>query len=168
MPDIRDIKEIESVFYSFGEIAIFVSILLLLLGSILGIIFYLRRRKKKQKPTAIELAHVIALRELEKLSKTALLEKKQYKKYFFRQTEIFKTYLESQFRIDTLEKTTEELQREITACSELNGHSKELITFFIDTDVIKFSTFLPEDTRIKNLAEYPKIFITTTLPKTQL
>ena len=114
MPDIRDIKGIESIFYSFGEIAIFVGICILLLGSIIGIIFYFRKRKKKQKPKAIEPAHVIALRELEKLNKMALLEKKQHKKYFFRQTEIFKAYLESQFKIDTLEKTTEELQREIT------------------------------------------------------
>ncbi len=162
MNDIRDIKGIESVFYSWQEIAAVLIIIVLFIAMIIALIFFIKKRKKKEKPKIIEPAHVIALRALEDLNKEGLLGKKLYKKYFFRQTEIFKMYLEMHFRIDALEKTTEEFKQEIMHAHELNGHVDNIITFLSDTDLIKFSTFLPDENKIVKLSEYPKELIDKT------
>ncbi len=53
-------------------------------------------------------AHVIALRDLERLMSEKLWEKGEIKAYYTRLTEILRQYLENRFSVYSLEMTTDE------------------------------------------------------------
>jgi hypothetical protein len=62
---------------------------------------------------APEPAHIIALRDLDKLKAQKLWQQNQLKDYYSRLTYIIRAYIENQFSVLALEKTTAEIIGEI-------------------------------------------------------
>ena len=85
---------------------------LLLVAIAVAILFYLRRRKPEAptvRPKPREPAHVIALRELDRLKTEKLWQSGDIKGYHSRLTDIVRAYLEHQYNIPAQEQTSDEI-----------------------------------------------------------
>jgi hypothetical protein len=107
-----------------------------------------RREKEIVLPPPVP-AHVTAFEALDALEarREDLLERGEFQDYYLRLTEILKGYLQGRFGVDALDRTTEELRRELEiarggqALGELDV--RELIKFLQDCDLVKFARFAP-------------------------
>ncbi|MEG1572592.1 MAG: hypothetical protein RR328_03490, partial [Bacteroidales bacterium] len=114
---IKDIKPIFSIPYTFREILPWILIPLLVVGLILLLIFYLRRRKQHQplfthavKPPVP--ANILAIEQLNTLHNKKLWQQNLIKEYYTELTDIIRVYIDNDIHIPTLEKTTDEILTE--------------------------------------------------------
>ena len=107
-----------------------------------------RRDEDEVLPPPIP-AHIQAFEALDLLDerREELLERGEFQDYYLRLTEILKGYLQGRFGVDALERTTDEIRRDLEFArggqplGELNVH--ELIRFLQDCDLVKFARFAP-------------------------
>lgn len=91
-----------------------------------------------------EAAHVIALRELERLKNAELWQKGETKKYYTTLTEILRQYLENRFRVFSLELTTAEtLDALVKTGFKKNGSYNDLKAMLTGADLVKFAKHNP-------------------------
>lgn len=141
---IRDIADVEHVKWTFRDYLPYI-IIILVLGLIpLFIYVILPRLKKKnveeQENEVHEPAHVIALRELDKLKAQKLWQQAQVKEYYSRLTNVIRKYLENQFTIQAMEGTTNEIIRDIRLRGlDANINMKDLRGLLNLADLIKFA-----------------------------
>lgn len=119
---------------------------LALLGA--GGFFYYRQRSRglalPEIPEELKKpAWEVALFELDSLRESDLLKKKEIKRYFTILSDVVRKYVERRFEISALDRTTEEIRREIKR-TELAQTIRESITgllFFCD--LVKFAKYVP-------------------------
>ncbi|MBC8461008.1 MAG: hypothetical protein H8D67_23725 [Deltaproteobacteria bacterium] len=152
---IRDIKQPIHVPVGFIEVFPWVLVGLGVLIIVAGIIYYIRQRKlnkpvfKVVKPE--EPAHVLALRELDKLKMEKLWQKNDYKQYYTRLTEIIRIYLEKRYQIPAMEETSHEIledwKQHRGAIPDLYDHLRQLLNL---ADLVKFAKEkpLPSDNEV--------------------
>jgi lipase chaperone LimK len=58
-------------------------------------------------------AHVTAFQALEELERADLITKNQFQDYYLELTEIAKAYIEGRFGVPALDRTTDELRRDL-------------------------------------------------------
>lgn len=114
---IRDIAGLERAPIIFRDFLPFI-VLIGIAGLIILIIYLIRRYKRAkglisvpQKPA--EPAHVIALRELDKLKAQKLWQQDETKEYYTRLTGIVRTYIEDRYNVLAMEKPSSEILREL-------------------------------------------------------
>jgi len=120
-----------------------------LLAALACIFLYLKKRKKnlikKRRP-----AHLIALEDIEKLEKDGLVERGIVKEYYFRLSDIFRTYIENRFDIPAVEQTTPELVPEINKLGKIDSVIKLKTEEFLKySDLVKFAKYSPEQEEIE-------------------
>jgi hypothetical protein len=124
-------------------------LIIALIGSIGWLAFRLFRNiKKPDKSIEVyippEPAHVIALRELEKLKSEELWQKGETKKYYTSLTEILRLYLERRFSVFSLELTTAEtLEALVKTGFRKNGSYNDLKEVLTGADLVKFAKHNP-------------------------
>jgi hypothetical protein len=140
----------------------------LIVGTVFWLIVrYLRRKKDPEKyiHKALEPAHVLAFRELDKLKEDKLWARGEVKQYYTRLTEITRQYIERQYDIPAMESTTDEIlqafQRANTDDQLLDDILKELLEL---ADLVKFAREdpLPVDNQTNLNNAY--IFVQKTYP----
>jgi hypothetical protein len=98
---------------SFLEVFPFVVGGLLLVAAIYFTVRYLRRRKKQKgifTPDRPEdPAHVVALRELDRLREEKLWQRSEFKPYYTRLTDTIRRYMERRYNIPAMEMTSYEI-----------------------------------------------------------
>ncbi len=118
-------------------------------GAAIWLFIKLYRKLKKDKtiPGPVinpDPAHVIALRELDKLGKEMLWQKGEIKKYYTRLTEILRQYLENRFGVFSLELTTSETLAELVKTGFKKDESYNLLkTVLTVADLVKFARYRP-------------------------
>jgi hypothetical protein len=145
---------------------------LLLLIATAVIVWYIirlvRKMRMKKGGEAIEYvnpdpAHIIALRELEKLKEEQLWQKGEVKLYYTRLSEIVRQYLENRFRIQSLELTTPEtlslLQKTGFRDDEL---FRKLRTILTGADLVKFAKYNPDGSENDLHYDYSWDFVSLT------
>ncbi len=123
----------------------------ILIGAILFFILYSIKRKKQNKPIFSipqkprEPAHVIALRELDRIKGEKLWQKDKIKQYYSEVTEVLREYIERRFETPAMEQTSEETlavfkyRRDLL--NEKNYNSlKQILNL---ADMVKFAKFIP-------------------------
>ena len=145
---IKDIKMPYGAPISFAEVYPWVGgglglILLILL------IWYVVRKVIRKEPLIrkikpLEPAHIIALRDLDKLKNQKLWQKDQVKEYYTELSDILRLYLWNRYAIRTLERTSEE----ILVSLKISGFNDEkayeaLKEIFTTSDLVKFAKFKP-------------------------
>jgi len=131
-----------------GEVLPWV-LLIILTGVIIwfAIRFLLKLKKSetgKETYFPPELAHIIALRELERLKNEELWQKGETKKYYTMLTEILRQYLENRFRVFSLELTTAEtLDALVKTGFKKNGSYNDLKEVLTGADLVKFAKYNP-------------------------
>ena len=148
--DIKDIKPPWEILFNWGPIIIGGSIALIVILLIIGLIIYLRKRKKGESflPKKIEIPrppHEIAYEELKSLQNSDVLEQGQIKLYYSEISEIIRKYIEGRFQIIALELTTMELMIELNTSDLSSEHASLFEMFFTDCDLVKFAKFIPAD-----------------------
>jgi len=153
---ITDIKEPYDTPYSFGEFLLFlkdnwyfVVAILLLIGGVIFLIYYLKKRKKNEpilpkieKPK--EPAHVIALRELERIRLEKLWQKNKVKQYHIELTEAIRVYIEHRFEVPAMEQTSDEIISSFVHSNLINSTSlNSLKQILYLADLVKFAKLDP-------------------------
>ncbi len=121
------------------------AVIILLLFSVGAGLYYWRNRKRKEteRQKSVKPPHIIAGEELEKLKSMDLIEKGEYKEFYFRFSEILRQYLEQLRNFPAAELTTEEISRRIR-----NEKDRKLVPLLREADLVKFADTIP--TKAKN------------------
>lgn len=103
---------------------------------------YRQRRKDPEifmvKPQ--EPAHVIAFRDLDRLKEEKVWERGEVKGYYTRLTEIMRYYIERQYGIPAMERTTDEILAAFRRVNTENGLLEEMLSGLLQmADLVKFA-----------------------------
>lgn len=145
--------------------------LLVALAAVVGWWAYRRRQGKPfgLAPAADNRpAWQVALDKLDAIEGMALLERGQFKEHYTLVTDALRAYLESQFGLRVLDRTTSEL-RPILRSSDLQpGHSRRLLDLFADSDLVKFAKAVPDIKTAGRFTGEARELVELTRPKPQL
>lgn len=128
-----------------GIYATLAGILLALIGWIV-VRRFLRQPKVKPAPPPIP-PHVVALSALDELEHGDLMQGDDLVPFYLQLTEIAKGYLEGRFGVPSLDRTTEEIRRDLIRRGDSIAplSADEVIDFLQRSDLVKFARFSPED-----------------------
>ena len=126
---------------------------LLALAALVGLAVWIRRRLKNRpekeatplrKEVPLEPAHIVALRELERIEQAAIWKKGQTKEHHAAVSEVIRTYFERRFHYPAMERSTDEIRAGLTHLP-LRVTEKELILELLAlTDLVKFAKWNPQ------------------------
>jgi large-conductance mechanosensitive channel len=160
---IFDIKGPQKAPISFRELLPYI-LGLIALAAIVFIVWYLIKRFKQGKSEHIpekpsEPAHIIALRELDKLKEEKLWQNDQVKLYYTRLADILRTYLWHRYDIRTLERTTDEILDSLKNTDFNNDELFDKLENVLRTaDLVKFARMHPmpdeNDTNLNHAYEF--------------
>jgi hypothetical protein len=166
---IYDIKPPLAEPITFGEIARWVGLILLIAGLVALVVYYFIRRKQNkpilffEKP--VDPAHVIALKKLKGVTDEKLWVTEKHKHYHSVVTEIVREYIEGRFEVPALEQTTLEILQTVKA---KNLVSKELQDFLYEnlslSDLVKFAKYIPTVSENEELLKFAYRFVNETKP----
>lgn len=148
---IYDIKQPMAVSYTFLDWLrdnwYWVAGPLLLIGLIIGFIWYLRKKPKTEpvmKVTAPAVPpHVTALKQLKDLQDKKLWQQEQVKEYYIGLSDIIREYLEKRYDIKTHEKTTDEIFNSLKYVDIVDENRNRLRQILILSDLAKFAKERP-------------------------
>jgi hypothetical protein len=158
--DINDIKPPYSAPFTIAEILLYI---LIGVGVIIlaFVIWFLVKKYRKEPIFAarklIEPAHVVAIRELDKLRAEKLWQQSKGKEYYTRLTEIIRVYLEQRYEILALEMTSDEIIHALRNIMVEDMTSIDLLRkMFTTADLVKFAKLqtLPDENEINLLNAY--------------
>lgn len=119
------------------------------LAIIILVLIYVIRKLKRNEPIIrrvkpLEPAHIIALRDLNKLKENKLWQKDRIKKYYTELTDIIRVYLWNRYSIRTLERTSEEILESLKF-SDFNDEDafNTIKEIFYNADLVKFAKYKP-------------------------
>ncbi len=144
--DIKDIKGIIEVPYTFWD---YLPYLIIVIGIIFFgyLVFFIIKRRKKKGEVSEELKvppHELALKELKKLDAEKLWQKGEVKLFHIRLTEIIRKYIERRFAINALEMISSEIIDSLGKIGEIEiGLLQKLQRSFQISDLVKFAKYLP-------------------------
>ncbi|HOT13770.1 MAG TPA: hypothetical protein PK252_03310 [Bacteroidales bacterium] len=167
---IADIKGVIEIPLTLKEILAYTGIGLAILLAIL-LIAYVIWRWKTHKPILgifakpAEPAHVIALRELERIQREKLWQRGFIKEYYSGITDAVRTYIEARFEVPAMESTSEEI---ISRLKTIDVIEKSLITklteMFSLADLVKFAKMEPAPNENENIWAVAYDFVKNTIP----
>lgn len=144
---IKDIKSPLDIPFTWREAAPYIAGALLL--AILGYIAYRIYQKRKQgKPVfepsvPLRPAHEIALEALEALEKEKLWQAGHVKQYYSRVADVLRVYIESRFKINAMEQTSDETLSHFRS-GWINDTAREELTQVLRlSDLVKFAKYQP-------------------------
>ncbi len=123
----------------------------ILLGAILFFILYSIKRKKNNQPLFSkpvkpkEPAHIVALRELDRIKSEKIWQKDKIKQYYSEVTEAIRVYIESRFEIPAMEQTSDETIEAFRVKKGLinDKHFSNLSQILKLADMVKFAKYKP-------------------------
>jgi hypothetical protein len=127
----------------------------ILIAAILFFIFYAVGRRRNNQPVFVlpkkpkEPAHVIALRELDRIKKEKLWQQGKTKQYYSEVSETLRRYIENRYEIPAMEQTSDETLENFRLQPVLlkNKTYENLQMILYTADLVKFAKYqtLPDD-----------------------
>jgi len=117
---------------------------ILLIASLIAVLIR-RYRQRRRDPEIFRMqpkepAHVIAFRELDRLKEEKLWERGYVKQFYTRLTEITRTYIERQYGIPAMERTTSEILQAFRRSNLEDGLLEEILEELLQlADLVKFA-----------------------------
>lgn len=137
---------------------------IILIGAIIFFLLYSIKRKKNNQPIFSrppkpkEPAHVIALRELDRLKSEKIWQKGKTKLYYSELSDILRTYIEDRFGIPAMEQVTDEIISSFRAQKNLlNDKTFANLSQILQlSDLVKFAKYtpLPDDDNLSLVNAY--------------
>jgi len=120
----------------------------LLLGIIAWLGYRLWKKRQEQgylfKPPPPPLpAHEVALSALQELYTSELLEKKAYKEFYSRLSDIIRQYIEGRFAVTAMEEITVEILQDLEKVLEDREQLAALEELLLLADLVKFAKYIP-------------------------
>jgi hypothetical protein len=145
---IYDVKAPIHMPVSFLEVFPFVAGGLVLIAAMYFVIRYVRRRKKNKglftADRPADPAHVVALRELDRLREEKLWQRSEFKPYYTRLTDTIRHYMERRYNIPAMEMTSYEIldiwKQSERPDDELSAKLNRLLNL---ADLVKFAKEKP-------------------------
>ncbi len=145
--DIKDIKAPISAPWQLEDVIPYLIALVLLCAAGYGYYYY--RMKQKQKmasyvsPKPKIAPHVAALFALRELEEKKLWQSGKVKEYYSEVTGIVRTFFEGRWNFIALELTTDEILQHMKEFPESEIVWKEMQSFFVTADLVKFAKYVP-------------------------
>jgi len=167
---IYDIKQPFAVKYNFWDWLRdnwpWVVIPLVVLLLIAGLIYYLRKRPKKEVVVKViepEIpVHVIALNKLKELRDKKLWQQGEIKAYYIELSDVLREYLEKRYAIKTHEKTTDEIFDGLKHI-DVSGDNKNMLRqILVLSDLVKFAKEKPTPAENDESIEQATSFVINT------
>lgn len=109
--------------------------------------------------------HVWALAELNGLRQDRLIEQNRVQVFFYRLSDIVRTYIERRFGLLAPERTTEEFLRELQRSDALSHRHKDLLGAFLTAcDLVKFARHEPTGEETDGSLQAAERFVKETIP----
>ncbi len=148
------ISEVLGFIYLYGGIA-------LALGLLIWLFIYLRKNRTEGvlsfiKPKPQEPAHVIALRELDKIKASKLWEHNRVKEFYTQVTDTIRNYIEKRYEQPAMEQTSQEIFDSLRTL-DIGPKSMEQLRQVLElADLVKFAKFnpLPDENGISLINAY--------------
>lgn len=149
------------------EYLVYVLIALLIIGIAVLAWWLIKKyyQPKQATPTNIiphKVAHVWALKELQKLEQEKLWQKEEPKAYYSRLTDIFRKYLEYRFGLQALESTTDEIDLMLQRDEVKQEAKSEIVAMLRLADLVKFAKLQPLPEENKNALFTTREFVKAT------
>lgn len=154
-----------------AELILYSGLAALLLGLVGGLLF--ARWRRRPRPVVLPPpvpAHVTAFQALEELERADLITKNQFQDYYLELTEIAKAYIEGRFGVPALDRTTDELRRDLERLAPQIAPLKpsDLVRFLMDCDLVKFARFAPPPDEAQEALKAVRGMVEVTLPKLEV
>ena len=104
----------------------------------------LRRSKKIIDPESLKPPHDRAMLELERLQQSGLLAAGNVKAYYSELADILRRYLERRFQVETFDKTTAEIARELKQKEFAAPVLEKIKQVLENSDLVKFAKLIPK------------------------
>lgn len=147
--EIKDIKEIEEEPYTFKEIFFRFILPILMVLVLAGILFYIYRSRKQDKPIFRRPAKplpppdVEAFTALKKLKEENLWQNNHVKEYYSKLTDILRRYIERRFDFPAQEMVTAEIIGNLSAVGMEKVKLEEANKQLNQADLVKFAKLIP-------------------------
>jgi len=130
------------------EILLYALGIVLILLALILLIIYIRKRRKQQQPLPealppLILPHQKATLALQKIESLQLWQQGLDKEYHTQVSDVIRLYLEEQFGIDCLEKTSNEILQQLRKHKILSLFRPALQSIFETADMVKFAKSKP-------------------------
>lgn len=102
-----------------------------------------KEAKSKLSEAPILTPYEVALQQLQKIKEEALFEQGELKTYYTQLTDVLRHYLEQQFGIDSLEKTSSEIMHDVKKHKALANVRSSLRQVLESADMVKFAKGTP-------------------------
>lgn len=166
---IKDIKPPLSVPLTLGEIAKWLGLALLVAAIIALVVIYIIKRRRNEplfsplKPKVP--AHIIALKELERIRAQKLWESDDPKLYYSLVTDTLRTYVEGRFNVPAMEQTSYEILWSLKNGNHLDSKLHgELEGYLTTSDLVKFARFKPPIDEKKQFIDFSFTLVNATIP----
>jgi len=145
--DIKDIKGPISAPWRFEDVVPYLIALILLCAAGYGYYYYRKKQKEKLAayipPKPKIPPHTAALFALRELEDKKLWQAGKVKEYYSEVTGIVRTFFEGRWGFIALELTTDEILQHMRQFPESEALWKEMQSFFVTADLVKFAKFVP-------------------------
>lgn len=166
---IKPIKGPLHIPISFREMLPYILLALALILLVIGIIWYINKRKKNEpliqlRPKVRLQPHEKALQDLEKLRTKKLWQEGHVKQYYSELTEIIRLYIEQGFEIPAMESTTSEIMEGLGRKGGFNDTIAGRIEYILRlADMVKFAKAIPVPTENEKALEGGIEFVRSTI-----
>ncbi|MEW6618071.1 MAG: BatD family protein [bacterium] len=157
--DIKDIKPPVEIKADLTKwIWILIIIFLILLISVIGLIYWNKRKKPplEQEVEVIRPPHEIAYEQLNKIRTSNLLTQGLVKEYYIQISDVIRQYIERRYKINALELTTQELIEKMKINLIGQDYVNLVNNFLKECDLVKFAKYIPHKEEINTVIERAK------------
>ena len=110
----------------------------------------------------------VAYDELARIEGLGLLDQGRVKEYYTLVTDCLRTFLENQFHLRVLDRTTTELKPILAQSDLAPEHTRRLLDLFIEGDLVKFAKFIPDVEAASQATIEARSLVDATRPRSDL
>ena len=170
--DIKDIKPPISAPWLFEDFLPYL-VALVVIAMLVGIFYYYWRKKKLKQDLLASIKVIIpphreALTALRVLEEKKLWQQGMVKQYYSEVTEIIRRFFERRWGIIALELTTDEILVQMKHIPDALKVWKEMDSFFITADLVKFAKYEPSPAEHENEMRSAYEIVRMMVPKAQV
>lgn len=153
-----------------AETIIYSGLIALVLGALAMLVWM--RWRRREKPVVLPPpvpAHVTALEALDGLAhrRLEMVETGRFQDFYLELTEIAKGYVEGRFGLEALDRTTDEIRRDLFAMRDRIAplDPDDLVRFLQECDLVKFARFAPPPEETADALGQVRRMVNDTIPR---
>lgn len=165
---IYDIKPIYNARINWKEVITIALLILLSLALLTFLFFYIKKRfftkhTADDRFSPSEPAHVIALRELDRIKNDKLWQQGRLKEYYTDVTTVLRQYMEHRFHLAALEMTSDEILDGIKVLQVDVSVQNSLRQMLLLADLVKFAKWVPTTLEHETTLNNAYLFVNETI-----